>query len=423
MSRLAYRAVERCRTGFRWSDVRDAARLLDGSPSDIEAHVVERLRVTHGAPRLAREWLRRQPITTKDSFRKRVENEKARPTSRGMQWRGTSGSTGEPLRFPKQKEMLRQMDAAMWAVYSWHGIGPDSRQATFRAMPLRRRARAARLAADLLYARLRFNAFRISVEDSVAYFRSAQKFRATYAYGYPNLMLRFAEHCESAGLHGGELGIETVICTGELLVPETRTRLADFFSARVVNEYGCSESGILSVECELGSPHAVPWAALTEVQSGNDEELQRAGSAVVTDLYGENLPLLRYQLSDGVASGPANCECGRSLSILAPSGGRRSATIKLPDGREIFSSALAYSVPSQVVRFRARQLAIGTMKFEVVARRGCASGDVVEACRKAWGDVLDRCMRIDVELVNDIEPEPSGKQRYFIPLPESERNS
>lgn len=416
MSRLAYLTVERCRTGFRWSDVRAAARVLDGSRAEVEAHVEQRLKATFGAPDPARAWLDRQPLMTKEGLRGQLQRDRASLTGRDMKWRGTSGSTGEPLRFPKHTEMLRQMDAAMWAVYSWHGIGPDSRQATFRAIPLRGRARAARLAADLLFHRLRFNAFRISAEDSVAYFQSARRFRPTYAYGYPNLMLRFADHCEAEGLHGGDLGIRTVISTGELLLPETRTRLADFFGARVVNEYGCSESGILSIECEFGTPHAIPWAALTEVQAGNQDDPTAVGLTVVTDLYGKKAPLLRYRLSDGVVGGPADCTCGRPLPRLAPSGGRRSSTIQLPDGREIFSSALAYAVPPQVLRFRARQVTTGSIKFEVVARGGYAKREVIDACRASWGEVLEGCMRIDVELVSDIEPEGSGKQRYFIPL-------
>jgi phenylacetate-CoA ligase len=227
------------------------------------------------------------------------------------------------------------------------------------------------------------------------------------------------EHCIEAGLDGADLGIERVVCTGEMLTQHARLALGEFFDARVVNEYGCSESGILSFECESGTPHLVPWAVQVEPEVDQEESAGRADAGIlVTDLYGKSFPLLRYRLSDTAQVGIASCDCGRSLGVLKPTGGRRSAVIRMPDGREVFSSILAYSVPPEVRRFRARQVAVDELHIEVEPKPGIDTAEILASAKRSWGKALPGLTSIRVSLVDRIETESSGKLRYFIPLDE-----
>jgi phenylacetate-CoA ligase len=315
--------------------------------------------------------------------------------------------------------MLRQMDAAMWAVYGWHGITPDSRQARFMALPVRSRDRRRRVWADRLYSRARFNAFEINESKSKKYFHELVAFEPTWVYGIPNLILRFVEYCIEAGLDGTDLGIQTVVCTGELLTDCARSELQAFFGARVVNEYGCSESGILSFECELGTPHLVPWAVHIEPDINQEEETGRAASGILlTDLFGESFPLLRYRLADTAELKKSSCRCGRNLGVLRPTGGRQSAVIQMPDGREVFSSILAYSVPPEVRRFCARQVSRVELRIEVEPKPGIKAGEAMAAAERSWTSALPGMPYIRVRIVDQIESEASGKLRYFIPLGE-----
>jgi phenylacetate-CoA ligase len=422
MSRLLYYGIERLRTGLRPSDVTEARRVLDDSVTAIRSHVEHRLRKTHQAGSPPLYWLAQQPTVTKDEVRRALASGTVVGSPRGQHWRGTSGSTGVPFRFPKHVSMLRQMDAAMWAVYAWHGIDPTRRQARFWGIPQRRGARLSRRVADRAFSRLRFNAFRIGPEECSKFFTRLREFRPHYAYGYPNLMLRFAKYCQKQGLHGGELGISSVICTGELLTAECRAALAEFFGARIINEYGCSESGILSFECEAGTPHAIPWAVYPELEPPcADGATLWEGAVVLTDLYGMGAPLLRYRLADQAITRAATCSCGRALTTLEPTGGRLSSCIILPDGTEVFSSVLAYAVPAEVAQFRGRQTSGDTLHFEVVARPGSPEEEVHRACEDSWGRATGGRLRIELELVDEIPTEQSGKHRYFIPLSDSDR--
>ncbi len=93
-----------------------------------------------------------------------------------------------------------------------------------------------------------------------------------------------------------------VICTGELLYSQQRDLLERAFTAPVVNEYGCHETGISGFTCpEKNRLHLDDTRCLFEVRG---EEL------VTTDLYNCTLPAVRYLSGDLVALERA-CTCGR----------------------------------------------------------------------------------------------------------------
>jgi phenylacetate-CoA ligase len=80
--------------------------------------------------------------------------------------------------------------------------------------------------------------------------------------------------------------IVAVICTGELLFPHQRRLLQDTFLAPVIEEYGSQECGIYGFSCP--SCNAIHIDAERCFVETKDRLL------VVTDLYSDCMPLLRY---------------------------------------------------------------------------------------------------------------------------------
>lgn len=417
-----YFAAQRLYRGVRPHDIEKARRLLDAEKAIVEAHVSQRLIHVHDAREPALRWLGTQPILEKPAFRRVVET---LPEGEGR-WRRTSGSTGSPLRFPKDPKMLRAMDAAMWAVYGWHHVRPGDPHARFWGAPRKGLARIRCTITDRVLARRRLSAFEITPERSHRFFRQLRRFGPRYAYGYPTLMNHFVDHCESAGLPGRDLDLRVVISTGEMLTRPVRTRLAEFFGCRVVNEYGCSESGILGFECEAGGLHEVPWAVYLEVGDDDAEGTNDSASgegtarpALITDLAGSVIPLLRYRLGDRIRPLHDPCGCGRALRRFAVDVGREDSFIRLESGRVIYDAVLAYTVPSWVERFVARQTAIDRLEAKVVVARNSSGSDAAEL-ERIWREALGGGVDVHVELVDAIPYDGSGKLRYFVPL---QRNS
>jgi phenylacetate-CoA ligase len=413
-----YHAVQRLRGGVNSTLIRQASRLLDAKWTVVLAHAEERISAVHGSPVHALEWLSSQPVVERHSLRDVMAQAAAASGRRRVEHRRTSGSTGTPFALVKDVEMTARMDAAMWAAYAWHGIRPGLPHARFWGMPADRATRTKKRFIDALNNRRRFDAFKCAPSDALAFYQRLQRIRPVYAYGYPTLIRHFVDMCAAQGLAGTDLGIGTVVTTGELLAPDARKVIGDYFGARVVNEYGCTESGVIGFECHAGTMHVIPVAAWPEVvdSSNGTARTDGIGEIVVTDLYGQTAPLRRYRLHDRGLITFRDCACGRDLPVLEVQTGRVDSFITTPTRGRVYDAILAYSVPPAVQRFRARQLSATELHVDLVPGAGFDPSATPAECRRRWEAALGPGMTVITRVVDFIPYESSGKLRYFIPL-------
>lgn len=111
------------------------------------------------------------------------------------------------------------------------------------------------------------------------------------------------------------------ICTaGELLSDARRQRIAELWDVRVFNMYGCTEAGNIAADCAYGRLHLSWDHFLLEVL---DEVTWKPvppgdiGTAVLTTLTREAMPLVRYVLGDALRLHiEHNCPCGRKSPVI-----------------------------------------------------------------------------------------------------------
>lgn len=105
---------------------------------------------------------------------------------------------------------------------------------------------------------------------------------------------------------------------GEPLTQARRERIADLWGAQVVEEYGSTETGTLAGECSSGNLHLWADRAVFEVYHPETGTFSRDGSGqlVVTTLYREAMPLVRYNLEDNVEVSYEPCDCGWALPTV-----------------------------------------------------------------------------------------------------------
>ncbi|RKR90384.1 phenylacetate-CoA ligase [Micromonospora pisi] len=102
---------------------------------------------------------------------------------------------------------------------------------------------------------------------------------------------------------------------GEPLSPARRRRISEIWGVPVVEEYGSTETGSLAGECPQGRMHLWADRAIFEVYDPETGQVSRDGSGelVVTPLYRQAMPLLRYNLADNVEISYDDCACGWHL--------------------------------------------------------------------------------------------------------------
>jgi phenylacetate-CoA ligase len=105
---------------------------------------------------------------------------------------------------------------------------------------------------------------------------------------------------------------------GEPLTDARRERISRIWGVPVIEEYGSTETGSLAGECQHGRLHLWSDRALFEVYDPQTGTVRTEGDGqlVVTPLYREAMPLLRYNLEDNVSVSYRDCACGWGLPTV-----------------------------------------------------------------------------------------------------------
>lgn len=106
---------------------------------------------------------------------------------------------------------------------------------------------------------------------------------------------------------------------GEPLGPARRARISELWGGvPVLDVYGSTEIGSVSGTCPAGTLHFWADRLLPEIYDPETGAFEREGTGrlVVTTLYQEGMPLLRYDLEDIVELRYRDCACGWKLPTL-----------------------------------------------------------------------------------------------------------
>ncbi|GAA2337215.1 phenylacetate--CoA ligase family protein [Dactylosporangium salmoneum] len=139
----------------------------------------------------------------------------------------------------------------------------------------------------------------------------------TLTWSLPTDALLWAAAARIAGYRDFP-ALRALFVGGEPVGPARKARIARIWGAPVVEEYGATETGSLAGECEHGTMHLWADRAIFEVQDPATGELspQGRGRLVVTPLFREAMPLLRYAIEDEAEVSYRECPCGWHLPAV-----------------------------------------------------------------------------------------------------------
>jgi phenylacetate-CoA ligase len=171
--------------------------------------------------------------------------------------------------------------------------------------------------------------------------------------------------------------LRAVFVGGDALSDRRRRRIQEIWRVPVVEEYGSTETGSLAGACQQGRLHLWADRAIFEVFDPGTETLRPDGTGqlVVTPLYRQAMPLLRYNLEDDVQVSYDPCPCGTLLPTVRVFG--RSAFTHQVNGRSVTQDVLddaVFSLPidAGVLFWRARA-ATDRLDIQVEAGDGWAA--------------------------------------------------
>lgn len=218
-------------------------------------------------------------------------------------------------------------------------------------------------------------------------------------WSMPTECLVWVAAARAAGLDPGTdfPALRGLFVGGEPLSEARRRRISRLWGGvPVINDYGSTETGGLAGECSVGRMHLWADRMVFEVYDPQTGQITMdgRGQLVVTTLYREAMPLIRYNLEDTVEVGYSDCDCGWALPTVRVLGRSTAGypvcgtTITQPRLEEIvFSLPEEYDVLFWRARADAHRLRV---EMEVgQAHRAAAAATLTAAVEQQLGVPCD----------------------------------
>ena len=225
-----------------------------------------------------------------------ADNFKNRPLLKDM----TGGSTGSPMVFYYDDDRLDSRVAATIRHNRWTGWEIGNKMALLWGAPRDTAAAPslkARLRDWILDRRVILDASAIDDGRMRDFCRHLERHRPRFVLAYANTLALFARFVKDAGLD--PMRPRAIICSGEVLTPESRAIIESTFGCPVFNRYGSREFAVIASECDAHQGlHINAENLLVEVLVNGVPSTDQDGEIVITDLRNMAMPLIRYRTRD-----------------------------------------------------------------------------------------------------------------------------
>ena len=364
------------------------------------------------------------PVMKKIDFQKPLEQRLSKGfTKNNVYVNKTSGSSGDPFVFAKDKFCHALIWANIMRRFEWYGIDFNhSWQARFYGMPLDFIANKKLRVKDFLSHRYRFNIFDFS---DVALEKMVRKFASTkfdYINGYTGSIVLLAKYLQRKDLYLNQVcpTLKVCIVTSEMLFEVDEKLLEERFRIPIINEYGSAELDIIALENPEGIWKVNSETLFVEILDDHDRVLPygQEGRIVVTSLFNKAHPMIRYEVGDiGILdekSTPKN-------PILKKLTGRTNDIAILPSGKKSPGMTF-YSITKKlfdddgnVKEFVIKQTKTDTFEIDYVSENQLTE-DEISNIKKVLNQFLESGLVYHFNRKAAIERSKSGKLKQFTSM-------
>jgi phenylacetate-CoA ligase len=357
------------------------------------------------------------PFLTKADIRGHSDHLRA-DDAYGLARCNTGGSSGEPLIFFIGTERVSHDVAAKWRATRWWGVDIGDSEIVVWGSPIELGGQdRVRLLRDRLMRTELLPAFEMSDRKVEQFIERIRTRRPKMLFGYPSAISHIAHHAEKRGIRLDDLGVKVVFVTSERLYDHQRDLISRLFGCPVANGYGGRDAGFIAHECPAGGMHITAEDILVEIidESGNVLPPGQSGEIVITHLATRDYPFIRYRTGDIGILDDQLCSCGRGLPLLKEIQGRSTDFVVAADGTVMHGLSLIYVIRDLpgIRAFKVIQESIDLIRVLVVAGdvfKPSAIATIISGFQQRLGSQV----RVQVDLVDDIPAERSGKFRYIV---------
>ena len=364
------------------------------------------------------------PIMTKKDFQKPLmERLSTGFSSTTIYVNKTSGSSGDPFIFAKDKFSHALTWANIIHRFGWYGIDfNSSHQARFYGIPLDFIGNKKERFKDFLTHRYRFPIFDLSDIILERFLKKFESKKFDYINGYTSSIVLFAKFLQQKNIVLKDVCPTMKVCvvTSEMLFEEDKNLLEKQFGVPVVNEYGASELDLIAFQNTKGEWQVNSETLFVEILDENNQVLSygNQGRIVITSLYNKAHPFIRYDIGDiGILDEKSTAK----KTILKKLIGRTNDIAILPSGKKSPGLTFYYVTKSiieddgNVKEFVIKQTKIDTFEIEYVGLTEL-NLEQIQNIETAIALYLEKGLIFTFARKEKLERSKSGKLKQFVSL-------
>jgi phenylacetate-CoA ligase len=329
----------------------------------------------------------------------------------------TGGSTAAPTRFYLDLECRRKRMALRHLYWKWLGRDFYARtgkvwgavQDLGRPGTLRQRLRDQWLDRAIV-----LPSNQMTVEKMASFLRDMQRFRVRFLHGYGQSIHQLAVTLLDAPQLKPNL--EAISYAAEPVSAQQRITIEDAFSAPLYSFYGTREFGTIGAERpHARGLHVHPRSVFLEIvrSDGSRAEPGEPGQILVTDLWNQATPLIRYRIGDIGTWLEEGTEGDLGMPRLQLVGGREQDFLATPDGR-LVSGAFISTIGSEgIARVQYIQQDVHRVEVRYVAGSSFSPASLTRLAVQLRDRVSPR-LTFDFVEVSEIPPTHSGKTLVVV---------
>jgi len=330
----------------------------------------------------------------------------------------TGGSSGEPLIFYYGRRRQASDAAGRMRARRWWGVEPGDQEVYLWGAPVELdKTDRIKTLRDRLINQLVLNAFEMSPAAMDEYAQAIQAYQPHCIYGYASSLALLAARLLERKTALRLPKLKVVCTTGEPLLDHQRQLIGAAFGAPVANEFGSRDIGFTAHETPQAQMLLMSESIILEVldERGQPVPPGETGEAVMTALESFAQPFIRYRTGDMVRVADEPCQAGRGLDVITEVLGRSTDFVVRADGTIMHALAVIYVLRAVVGVGEFKIVQHTLREFEVLVVPNAAwqeSGraEIESGLQKRLGGDI----RIDLQLVESIPAEASGKHRYVV---------
>ncbi|TDP60017.1 phenylacetate-CoA ligase [Flavobacterium dankookense] len=368
------------------------------------------------------------PIMTKKDFQKPLSERLSNGfTTKNVYVNKTSGSSGDPFIFAKDKFCHALTWANIINRFGWFGIDFNtSKQARFYGIPLDFIGNKKERLKDFFKNSYRFTIFDLSDEILEKVLLKFQNKKFDYINGYTSSIVLFAKFLQKKNIVLTSVcpTLKCCVVTSEMLFEEDKNLMERQFGVPIINEYGASELDLIAFQSRsVGTSNE--WQVnsetlFVEILDENNTVLPygKEGRIVITSLYNKAHPFIRYDIGDiGILDEKSTLK----KPILKKLIGRTNDIAILPSGKKAPGLTFYYVTKSiieddgNVKEFVIKQTKIDTFEVEYVSENALTESQIL-TIEKAITTYLESGLNFTFIRKENLQRSKSGKLKQFVSL-------